>query len=98
MTERATHETLAKDLYTLAGQFSVFESQMEEMRGILTDGFTRLEAKLDSRMEKLEERVRNNETAHAERDGKHSAIGWFADSIKIIVAAIVGALSGHLYK
>lgn len=87
-------DTLTKDLYTLSGQFIVFEGQMTELHKIISEGFTKIESKLDE----LDKRVRLTENAHATRTGQHSTIGWLGDGVKVILAALAGALGGHFFK
>lgn len=107
--QHATNDTLAKDLYTLAGQFSGFEGQMDEIRALMTKGFTDLDRKVDAKFSDLdrkvetkfndlEARLRVTETAHAERKATHRTISWVIDLAKVIVAAVAGAAGGHFLK
>lgn len=94
MNGQLTNDVLTKDLYVLSGQFIVFEGQMTELHKIISEGFTKIETKLDD----FDKRVRVVENAHAQRTGQHSAFGWLADGVKVILAALAGALGGHFFK
>lgn len=102
MTERITHEGLAKDLYILTGQVHMYGTQMDELRDLLTNGFkdvkaelAKLDDKLDDRVEKLETRVRSTENIHANQKGANSVLLWVAMSISSGVSVVVSWLLSH---
>lgn len=98
--QHATNDMLAKDLYTLTGQFKGFESQMDELRSLVKDGFD----KIDNRFDQLEKWKSETEAEHFERKGQRKTMSWMADLIKGIVYAILGAVAGavagavHFFK
>lgn len=102
MTERITHEGLAKDLYILTGQVQSYGAQMEELRDLLTSGFrdikhelTKMDDKLGAKVADLEKRVRETETAHASQRGAHSVIGWVAISATGVISTVITWLLSH---
>ena len=102
MPERVTHEGLAKDLYILTGQVQSYGAQMDELRDLLTHGFrdlkselAKLDNKLDDKVEKLEERVRATETAHATQKGAHGVIGWLALTAVGAASTVMSWLLSH---
>jgi tetrahydromethanopterin S-methyltransferase subunit G len=88
--QHATNDMLAKDLYTLAGQFTGFEGQMDEIRSLVKEGFQKIELRLD----KIELQQRVAEAENSERKGKHKTVGWIADTIKGLIYAVIGAVAG----
>ena len=103
MLERATHETLAKDLYTLTGQVHAYGGQMDELRDLLNSGFheiktdiKKLDTKLDDRVDQLDARIRTTENIHAGQQGAHGVIGWFAGSIVVLASGALSWILSHI--
>lgn len=102
VTERVTNEILAKDLYILTGQVHSYGAQMDELRDLLTNGFrdlkaelTKLDNKLDDKVEKLEHRVRGTETHQANHKGANSVLMWVAVTATGMVSTVVTWFMSH---